>query len=93
MRYWLRYEILDLEVVSKLISNRTNLEKRMREMIRQLREDVTDLQKLQKGSTSFQTLFNSKEHLYAKTQRLKMSIPQQEIEIMNLRHFLVLVSF
>ena len=49
MRYWLKYELTDLEVISALIQKRSDLDRRLRELVRQLRSDMNDYQKMEKG--------------------------------------------
>jgi hypothetical protein len=51
------------------------------------------LAKLEKGQATISTLFSSKDSIEIKINELKESIPNQEIEIMNKRLYLVLVTF
>lgn len=77
MMYWLKYELIDLDVISALITKRSDLDRRLRELVRQLKTDMTDFNRMERGSFTFGTVFSSKETVEVKLHKLRNSIPQQ----------------
>ena len=92
MRHWLKFEILDLQALLDSIDKRALLEKRLRDCIKELRSDMGDLAAFEKGNFTLSSMFMTKEKMVLRAQKLKESIPNQEIDIMNQRVYLVLVT-
>jgi uncharacterized protein Usg len=92
MKHWLKYEILDLEAILEIISKRSDLERKLNVEIKTMRDDFNELCRMEKGSYTLSTMFNNREKVSQKIMKLKNSLPNQEVEIMNLRIYVVLVT-
>lgn len=47
MRHWLKYEALELEAIMEVIETRNVIERKLRDLIVQYREDAQELKKME----------------------------------------------
>jgi hypothetical protein len=61
MKHWLKFEVLDLEALLEIISRRAELDRKLVVEIKTMRDDMNELQRMEKGQYTLSTMFNNKE--------------------------------
>jgi hypothetical protein len=63
MKHWLKYEVLDLEALLEVINKRADLERKLSVEIKIMRDNISELIRMEKGSFAISTMFNNKDQV------------------------------